>query len=67
MSTYGNEKERDVDRSEDPIRMDDQGPSYSSSYNESTPGEIVQNRQSSLHDEEATGDDNSGGSEHDNS
>ncbi len=36
--------------------MIDQGPSYSSSFNESTPGEIAENRGESLETEESKGD-----------
>ena len=35
------------------IPMDNQGASYSSSYNESTPGEVEANRQRALHEHEA--------------
>ncbi len=63
MPAHRNEKEPDVDRTEDQIQMDDQGPSYSSSINESTPGEITANRQRSLHEQEAAGESSSEGSD----
>ncbi len=42
-------REQDAASGEETI---DQGPSYSSSYNESTPGEVAETRQESLETEE---------------
>ena len=52
-------KQQQDQRSEDQTLIDQQGPSYSSSYNESTPGEIIEKRRASLQDE-ATTDEQSG-------
>jgi hypothetical protein len=55
MFSHENEKENVTGRDEDQatLPMDDQGPSYSSSYNESTPGEITENRRQSLNQEQS--------------
>ncbi len=51
-----NELERQgSERHDDALEMDDQGPSYGSSYNESEPGEIIENRRASLDDEQEIG------------
>ncbi len=63
MATEGNEKEQEAEGSERPLAMHDQGPTYSSSYNESTPGEIEENRRYSLREQEAEGKAGAGGSE----
>ncbi len=55
MTTPGNKQERESEETEG-MQMGDQGPSYSSSYNESTPGEITENRRTSLREEEVAGD-----------
>ncbi len=38
------------------MQMEDQGPSYSSSYTESTPGETIENRRASLREAEVPGE-----------
>ncbi len=55
------ERQQQDQGSEDQTLIDQQAPSYSSSYNESTPGEIIERRSASLHDE-ATPDDQTSGS-----
>jgi hypothetical protein len=62
MTTPDSEDERETQNTEG-RQMGDQGPSYSSSYNESTPGEIIENRRTSLREEEASGDQGSDGGE----
>ncbi len=62
MTTPNPDHERETQDAEG-MQMGDQGPSYSSSYNESTPGEIIENRRTSLQEEEVAGDQGSDRSE----
>ena len=55
MLANGEEQAGADDASERAIPMDDQGPSYGSSYNESTPSEITQNRRASIREDPAEG------------
>jgi hypothetical protein len=51
-TSQDNENERTSGEPEEHLTMEQQGPSYSSSYNESTPGEITENRRQALQEQD---------------
>ncbi len=54
MTEQQNQQQPD-DQETKGLQMDDQGPSYGSSYVENTPGEIAANRRESLNQAEEAG------------
>ncbi len=48
MATDETEHAHDQEQLPRPVEMNDQGPSYSSSYNETEPGQVTANRRNAL-------------------
>ena len=63
MAVPEERKDQQESRAEEDTAMEDQGPSYSSSYNESTPGEITENRRAGMLEEESRGEGSFGSSQ----
>ncbi len=63
MKTDETEQANDQEQLPRPVEMDDQGPSYGSSYNETEPGQVTANRRNALQgeaDEDSLGVDKAG-------